>query len=91
MYISRNLRALAATDPTILERARAAACADQRRDRLLDRINTAAAWIETLDSRTAAGIKVRRVMRETALHRLQYLTAAAERAGLIAPRKDTAR
>ena len=90
MYLTRHQRLAAAIDPTVIERERQAVADHQRRVRLLDKLARAAGRVEQLERYQASGVTLRRRELPDAIHRLEHFTAAAERAGLIRPRKETA-
>lgn len=89
MYLTLAQRQRAAVDPTVHDQEREDFNAYQRRARLVDQVDRAAARLRELE-RKAADDYVRPSALATARHRLDHFTDAAERAGLIRPRKDAA-
>jgi len=90
MYLNRYQRLALPIDPGVAERERQDIAHHQRRARLVDQLDRAAAGVARLEAMVAEGIKVRKGRMATAANRLAHFTAAAERAGLIRTRKEPA-
>ncbi len=91
MYLTQRQRLLAAIDPSVLERERQDLLEHTRRARLVGSMDAAAERVAFYARRYAADpTSYHRRALERGEHRLSYFTAAAERAGLIRPRKDLA-
>ena len=91
MYLTLAQRRQAVIDPTVHDREREDFNQHQRKARLIERLDRAASRVARLEQREASGDYVRPGAMGLARHNLEFYTAAAERAGLIRPRKEPAK